>query len=70
MDRFWALGMLLVPPTCATMQFHRTLGRLIGQVRAQHIAKEVVIAIPVVLAIEGREKEICAIELFQYQAAI
>ncbi|HEY0581783.1 MAG TPA: hypothetical protein VGE94_06340, partial [Chloroflexota bacterium] len=61
-DRFGPLRIPLVPRARATMQLRHLIGLLVRQVRAQHICKEVVIAIPLATVVEGDQEQIGAIE--------
>ena len=65
MDRFWAVGVLLVPLARAAMQVRHLLGLLVRQVGAQHIAKEVVIAVPLAAVVERHEEQVGPVERFE-----
>ena len=51
------------------MQFHHLVGLLVRQVRAQHIAKEVVIAIPLAPVVERDQEQIGPVERLEHGLA-
>src|SRR6266496_3886541 len=62
--------MLLVPGTGATMQFGNEGGFGLAQTAAQQVGKQVVVAVPLSLVVEGGHKQVGPVEGLQHCLAL
>ena len=63
--------MAFEPGTRAAMErCHRFAARAAGQAQAQHVPEQVVVAVPLAPAVQGHEKQIPALQLFEQQLAV
>ena len=65
-DRLGPLAVLLVPRARPPVQVGNVLGLLVQQVRAQHVRKEVVVAIPPAAVVERDHEQVPALQRLQH----
>ena len=69
LHRFDGQPVLLKPPASATMQLRHQLRLRLQQVAAQHLGKQVVVAVPTSLVLQGDYKQVRPLERFQHRLA-
>ena len=68
-DRLGSFAVPLVPGARSPVQLMDAVGLLVKQMRAQHIGKEMVVAVPLAAVVERDQEQVRPIESLQHRLA-